>query len=81
MAMLSRRLGSVLIGLLSVAILLQLAVLMSAPAAAYDAKVGSDSATVSVATSSDGMHVYVCDGKRCYSSHDNGRTFQKMNVD
>jgi len=79
--MLSRRLGPVMIGLLAVVILAHLVVLMSAPAAAYDAKVGSDSATVSVATSSDGTHVYVCDGKRCYSSHDGGKTFQKMNVD
>ena len=51
------------------------------PVSAYDAKVVSDSATVSVATSADGMHVYICDAKRCYASHDSGKTFTRLKVE
>jgi len=76
-----QKLNTALLGLLAAAVIVQLLVSLSAPAAAYDAKVGSDSATVSVATSSDGQHVYVCDGKRCYASHDGGATFSKLKVD
>jgi photosystem II stability/assembly factor-like uncharacterized protein len=73
--------GLLVISLLVAAVLLQLAMTLSSPVSAYDAKVGSDSATVSVATSEDGKHVYICDGQRCYASHDSGQTFARMKVD
>ncbi len=69
------RIGVFTLAVLAVIVLVQLVVSLSAPVSAYDAKVGSDSATVSVATSADGQHVYVCDGKRCYGSHDGGRGY------
>lgn len=75
------RLGLVALALLAIVVLVQLVMFASRPASAYDAKVGSDSATVSVATSSDGAHVYICDAKHCYASHDAGKTFSRMKVD
>ena len=69
------------IGALALAFLFQLMLATSRPAAAFDGKVGSDSAAVSVATSADGTHVYICDPKHCYASHDAGKTFLKMKVD
>jgi len=75
------RIQSVLLALLAGAVIVHLAVSLATPAEALDAKVGSDSATVAVATSADGAHVYVCDGKRCYASHDGGKTFTHIKVD
>ena len=75
------KLGLLALALLGFVVLAQLLMTGSRPASAYDAKVGSDSATTSVATSSDGKHVYICDAKRCYASHDSGQTFARMKVD
>lgn len=75
------RLNTLVLMALACVVCIHLAVSLSAPASAYDAKGGSDSATVSVATSADGMHVYVCDTARCYASHDSGRTFTKIKMD
>lgn len=75
------RLNSLLLALLAGAVIIHLAVTMATPASALDAKVGSDSAAVAVTTSADGTHVYVCDGRRCYGSHDAGKTFTRLNVD
>ena len=75
------RLGLFALALLGVVVLAQIAPWGTRPASAYDAKTGSDSATVSVATSADGAHVYVCDAHRCYASHDAGKTFARMKVD
>ena len=69
------------IGALSLVVLAQLMIGTSRPASAFDGKVGSDSAAVSVATSADGMHVYICDPKHCYASHDAAKTFVKLKVD
>ena len=74
------RVNPILLALLTGAVLLNLALTIAAPASALDAKVGSDSAAVAVSTSADGMHVYVCDGRRCYASHDGGRTFGHLKV-
>lgn len=77
----SKKIGVLALGVLAAVMLVHLAIALSTPTSAYDAKVGSDSATVSVATSHDGQHVYVCDGKRCYASHDAGKTFERLKVD
>jgi hypothetical protein len=69
------------LGLVGAVVLAQILMSGSKPASAYDAKVGSDSAIASVATSSDGKHVYICDGQHCYQSHDSGQTFTRMKVD
>ncbi|HEY3174340.1 MAG TPA: hypothetical protein VGK94_01125 [Candidatus Polarisedimenticolia bacterium] len=74
------RLNSLLLALLIGVVVIHLAVTMASPAAALDAKVGSDSAAVAVSTSADGTHVYVCDGRRCYASHDGGNTFTHLKV-
>ena len=76
-----QRLNAVLLAVLAAVVVLQLAVTLSSPVSALDAKVGSDSATISVTTSGDGMHVYVCDGHRCYASHDGAKTFMRLKVD
>ena len=76
-----RKIGFLALGFLGFVVLAQLLMTASRPASAYDAKVGSDSATTSVATSADGKHVYICDAKRCYASHDSGQTFTRMKVD
>lgn len=75
------KLSLLALGLAGVVLLAQVLMTVSRPASAYDAKVGSDSAIVSVATSSDGKHIYICDGQRCYQSHDSGQTFTRMKVD
>lgn len=75
------RIHIALIAVLALTALIQLAALLASPAVAFDAKVGSDSAAVSVSTSADGNHVYVCDGQRCYASHDAGATFVRLKVD
>jgi len=69
------------VGVLALIAAAQLMISSSRPAAAFDGKVGSDSAAVSIATSADGTHVYVCDPKRCYASHDSGKTFARMKVE
>lgn len=74
------RINTFVLVALACVVCIQLAASLSAPASAYDAKGGSDSATVSVATSADGAHVYICDTSRCYASHDGGRTFTKIKV-
>ena len=76
-----RRFNAVLLAVMVAVVVLQVAMTFSSPASAIDAKVGSDSATVAVATSADGMHVYVCDGHRCYASHDGAKTFLRLKVD
>ena len=76
-----RRLNAVLLAVMVVVVILQLGMTLSSPAAAIDAKVGSDSATVAVTSSADGMHVYVCDGHRCYASHDGAKTFARLKID
>ncbi|HKY32058.1 MAG TPA: hypothetical protein VJV23_05930 [Candidatus Polarisedimenticolia bacterium] len=75
------RLQLVVTTLLAALLAVHLVLSLSTPATAYDAKVGSDSATVAVAASADGMRVYVCDGKRCYVSADGGATFRRLKVD
>lgn len=75
------KLGSLVLALIAVVALVHVVMILSGPASAFDAKVGSDSAAVSVATSDDGQHVYICDGRRCYASHDTGQTFTRMKVD
>lgn len=76
-----RRMNAVLLAVMVVIVILQLGMTLSSPASAIDAKVGSDSAAVAVTTSADGTHVYVCDGHRCYASHDGGKTFVRIKVD
>ena len=76
-----QRLNAILLAVIAVMILVQLAMVFASPVSAIDAKVGSDSATISVTTSADGMHVYVCDGHRCYASHDGAKTFMRLKVD
>jgi len=73
--------NAVLLAAMVALMILQLAMSLSSPASAIDAKVGSDSATVAVTSSSDGMHVYVCDGHRCYGSHDGAKTFARLKID
>jgi len=73
--------NSMLLALLVLAVVAHLLASLATPASAFDAKVGSDSAAVSVAASADGMHVYICDAKRCYASHDGGKLFAHMKVD
>ena len=75
------KLNTVLLALAAAALIANLLVMLSTPVSAIDAKVGSDSAAVAVASSADGAHVYICDGKRCYSSHDSGATFARLKVD
>ena len=75
------RLNSLLLAVLAGAVIIHLAVSLATPVSALDAKVGSDSAAVAVSTSADGSHVYVCDGRRCYGSHDAGVTFTRLKVD
>ena len=69
------------LGVLALIVLAQLVLATPRSAAAFDGKVGSDSAAVSVATSADGAHVYICDPKHCFASHDAGKTFVKLKVD
>ena len=76
-----QRANIVLLVLMIAVVILQLAMTLSTPATALDAKVGSDSATIAVSTSADGMHVYVCDGQRCYASHDGAKTFIRLKID
>lgn len=76
-----RHLNAVLMAMMLAVVLLHLAMTLSSPASALDAKVGSDSAAIAVTTSSDGMHVYVCDGHHCYASHDGAKTFIRLKVD
>lgn len=76
-----QRVNTILLAVTIAVVVLQLAVTFSSPVSAIDAKVGSDSATIAVTTSADGMHVYVCDGHRCYASHDGAKTFMRLKVE
>ena len=75
------KLNTVILLVLVAVLVANLLVALSSPASAFDAKVGSDSAAVAVSTSGDGKHVYICEPRHCYASHDSGVTFAKLKVE